>query len=274
LIKRPPVFTNRYCRLVSEQFSILFGSAGPKGHPPPQVPQVAGDRAQPQPHLVGTQGLQAGGQGRAALPDLLRADQPEGRILGKALGPSRVLVAGQAAVDRLPQQISGRKLRVLPPLRIPLMPISDSGAMPITVGAQRPCSDHCRRTDRHGPEYAGIKKKSRSKRNCVTKSLLEYVGATTRRDHQPVTSSVWLRDAIRYYAGGSWRFLELRSEVPAYVGSRLVCACRQRRHCRVSLRPGSSPLAHFAGLAWSTHIATRSERFASPTHMTVSAPPQ
>jgi len=103
--------------------------------PPPQVPQVVGDRAQPQPHLVGTEGLQAGGQGCPALPDLLGTDQPEGRILGKALGPSRVLVAGQAAVDRLPQQISERKLRVLPPVRVPLMPISDSGAMPITVGA-------------------------------------------------------------------------------------------------------------------------------------------
>ncbi len=32
--------------------------------------------------------------------------------------------------------------------------------------------------------------------------------------------------------------------------------------------------AYFAGLPWSRHRATRSETFASPTHMTVSAPPQ
>jgi hypothetical protein len=32
--------------------------------------------------------------------------------------------------------------------------------------------------------------------------------------------------------------------------------------------------AHFAGLPCSRHNATRSETFASPTHMTVSAPPQ
>ena len=32
--------------------------------------------------------------------------------------------------------------------------------------------------------------------------------------------------------------------------------------------------AYFAGLPWSRHSATRSEIFASPTHMTVSAPPQ
>jgi len=57
------------------------------------------------------------------------------RINAQSLGVVGVLVAGQAAVDRLPQQISERKLRVLPPVRIPLMPISDSGAMPITVGA-------------------------------------------------------------------------------------------------------------------------------------------
>ena len=55
--------------------------------------------------------------------------------MGKALGVVDLLVAGQAAVDRLPQQISQRKLRVLPPLRIPLMPVGDSGAMAITVGA-------------------------------------------------------------------------------------------------------------------------------------------
>ncbi len=31
---------------------------------------------------------------------------------------------------------------------------------------------------------------------------------------------------------------------------------------------------YFAGLPWCRHSATRSETFASPTHMTVSAPPQ
>ena len=32
--------------------------------------------------------------------------------------------------------------------------------------------------------------------------------------------------------------------------------------------------AYFAGLPWCRHSATRSETFASPTHITVSAPPQ
>ena len=32
--------------------------------------------------------------------------------------------------------------------------------------------------------------------------------------------------------------------------------------------------AYFAGLLWCRHSATRSETFASPTHITVSAPPQ
>jgi hypothetical protein len=35
-----------------------------------------------------------------------------------------------------------------------------------------------------------------------------------------------------------------------------------------------SPPLHLAGLPWSRHKATNSETFASPTHMTVSAPPQ
>jgi len=53
------------------------------------------------------------GQGRPSIPDLLRTDQPEGRVLGKSLRIVEVFVTGQPAVDRLPQQVGERKLLVL-----------------------------------------------------------------------------------------------------------------------------------------------------------------
>jgi hypothetical protein len=51
LTSRPPVFTNRGCKLVSDHFSILAGNARPRA-PRPQIPQVAGDQAQHQAHFV------------------------------------------------------------------------------------------------------------------------------------------------------------------------------------------------------------------------------
>ncbi len=56
--------------------------------------------------------MQRRGQGRTAIPDLLRTDQPKRRIDRNPLGVVEVLVARQAAVDRLPQQISERELLV------------------------------------------------------------------------------------------------------------------------------------------------------------------
>ena len=49
---------------------------------------------------------------RTAIPDLLRADQPKRRVSRHSDGVVDVLVACQAAVDRLPQQISERELLV------------------------------------------------------------------------------------------------------------------------------------------------------------------
>ena len=60
------------------------------------------------------EGLQTGSQGCPTLPDLLRTDQPERRILGDALGVVHVFIACQATVDRLSQQIRHGQLRVLP----------------------------------------------------------------------------------------------------------------------------------------------------------------
>ena len=49
---------------------------------------------------------------RTAIPELLGADQPKRRIDRNPLCVVEVLVARQAAVDRLPQQISERELLV------------------------------------------------------------------------------------------------------------------------------------------------------------------
>ena len=57
--------------------------------------------------------LQARGQRRAALPYLLRADQPEGRILREPRGVVHILIPRQAAVYRLPHQVGQRQLGVL-----------------------------------------------------------------------------------------------------------------------------------------------------------------
>ena len=56
--------------------------------------------------------VQRRGQGRTAIPDLLRADQAKRRVSRHSDGVVDVLVARQAAVDRLPQQISERELLV------------------------------------------------------------------------------------------------------------------------------------------------------------------
>ena len=56
--------------------------------------------------------MHPGRQGGPALPELLRPDQPEGRILGEAFSIIHVLVPRQSAVDRLPDQVGERELRV------------------------------------------------------------------------------------------------------------------------------------------------------------------
>ena len=67
---------------------------------------------------LGLKGLQAGGQRRATIPSLLRTDQPERRILREPLGVVDILIARDAAVDGLAEQIGERKLGVLPAPRI------------------------------------------------------------------------------------------------------------------------------------------------------------
>ena len=61
---------------------------------------------------LGLKPMEPGGKRRAAIPDLLRANQAEGRVLGKALGVVEIFITGQAAVDRLAQQIRQRQLRI------------------------------------------------------------------------------------------------------------------------------------------------------------------
>jgi len=46
-------------------------------------------------------------------PDLLRADQPEGRVLREPLGVVDILVARRSPVHRLPYKVGQRQLRVL-----------------------------------------------------------------------------------------------------------------------------------------------------------------
>ena len=79
--------------------------------------QLSVQRHQPQQVLFARQHLrleavQRRGQGRTAIPDLLRTDQPKRRIDRNPLGVVEVLVAGESAVNRLPQQISERELLV------------------------------------------------------------------------------------------------------------------------------------------------------------------
>jgi hypothetical protein len=51
----------------------------------------------------------------APLPDLPRANEPEGRILRQARGVVNVLIPGQPAIDRLPQHVGQRQLNILAP---------------------------------------------------------------------------------------------------------------------------------------------------------------
>jgi hypothetical protein len=43
--------------------------------------------------------MEPGGQSRAAVANLLRANQAEGRVLGKALRVVEIFITGRAAVD-------------------------------------------------------------------------------------------------------------------------------------------------------------------------------
>ena len=54
----------------------------------------------------------------ATIPDLLRANQPECRVLREPLGIIDIRIARHAAVDGLAEQIGERKLGVLAPSRI------------------------------------------------------------------------------------------------------------------------------------------------------------
>ena len=62
----------------------------------------------------GLEGLQARGQRRPTFPELLRTDQPEGRILCQPLRIVDIFVASDSALDGLAQQVRQGKLGVLP----------------------------------------------------------------------------------------------------------------------------------------------------------------
>ncbi len=62
--------------------------------------------------------LRSGSQRCATLPDLLRTDEPELRILGRPLGIVDILIARHPAVDGLPQQVNQEKPCVLPPAEV------------------------------------------------------------------------------------------------------------------------------------------------------------
>jgi hypothetical protein len=61
------------------------------------------------------EGLQPRCQCRSSIPDLLRTDQSEGRILAKPLGIIHILVSSQATVHRLPQQVRKGEPRIVCP---------------------------------------------------------------------------------------------------------------------------------------------------------------
>ena len=67
---------------------------------------------------LGLKSLQAGSQRCATIPSFLGTDQAERRILGESLGVVDILIAGDATVDGLAQQVRQRKLRVLPVPRV------------------------------------------------------------------------------------------------------------------------------------------------------------
>jgi hypothetical protein len=58
------------------------------------------------------------GERHARFPPLARGQHPKRRVLGQPLGVVRILVAGQAAVDRLAEEIRQRKLPVVSGARI------------------------------------------------------------------------------------------------------------------------------------------------------------
>jgi len=62
--------------------------------------------------------VQRRGQRHAGLSPLPRGQHPKHRVLGQPFGVVRVLVPGQAAVDRLPNQVGQRELEVAPGARI------------------------------------------------------------------------------------------------------------------------------------------------------------
>ena len=62
---------------------------------------------------LGLKGLQAGGQCRATIPNLLGTDQAKRGILRETLGVVDVLIACDAAVDGLTEQVCQWKLGIL-----------------------------------------------------------------------------------------------------------------------------------------------------------------
>jgi hypothetical protein len=58
--------------------------------------------------------VKPGEKRRAAIPDILRANQAEGWVLRKALCIVVIFINGQAAVDRLAQQIRKGNCVLLP----------------------------------------------------------------------------------------------------------------------------------------------------------------
>jgi hypothetical protein len=67
---------------------------------------------------LGSERLHPRSQGGVALPDLLRADQPQAWILREPLGDVHVFLAGKRAVDGAPKQIGQPTLRVLAAARV------------------------------------------------------------------------------------------------------------------------------------------------------------
>ena len=63
---------------------------------------------------LGLKSLQAEGQCRTTIPSFLGTDQPERRILRGSLGIVDILIARDAAVGGVAQELRRRKLRVLP----------------------------------------------------------------------------------------------------------------------------------------------------------------
>src|ERR1700730_18520932 len=84
--------------------------------------------------------LQARSQRRPPLPNLMRADQPESRILGKPPGVVNVFVTRQAAIDRLPQQVGQRQLDILARTGIAQVPVHEFAQAQTLVSSSRTTS--------------------------------------------------------------------------------------------------------------------------------------